>query len=154
MKKYDKLTFVCRSDTCRAPMAEALLQARMILEDIIVDSKGMIVLFPELLNPKAEEILQQNELTMAEHEASQLTKDDFDERTLILTMEEAQKNKILEDYQEAALNVYTLAEYCGQVGDVESPFGKDLEAYGACFFILRDLTERLAEILKKEDQEQ
>lgn len=153
MKKYDKLTFISRSDTCRAPMAEALLQAKLILEDIIADSKGMIVLFPELVNPKAEEILQQNDLTMAEHEAAPLTRDDFDERTLILTMEEAQRDKILEDFKGEAKNVYTLSEYCGRTGDVESPFGKDLEAYGACFLEIKELIEKLAQVIREEDEE-
>ena len=152
MKKYDKLTFVSRSDTCRAPMAEALMQDKLLLEDILVDTRGMIVLFPEPVNPKAMEIISQNRLPLEGHEAVQLTKDDFDERTLMLTMEEAQKAKILDEYPDAAKNVYTLSEYCGRSGDVESPLGKDVPAYGACFLGLKDLIERLAEILKEEEK--
>ena len=152
MKKYDKLTFVSRSDTCRAPMAEALMQDKLLLEDILVGTRGMIVLFPEPVNPKAMEIISQNRLPLEGHEAVQLTKDDFDERTLMLTMEEAQKAKILDEYPDAAKNVYTLSEYCGRSGDVESPLGKDVPAYGACFLVLKDLIERLAEILKEEEK--
>lgn len=152
MKRYDKLTFISRSDTCRAPMAEALMQAKLLLEDILVDTRGMIALFPEPVNPKAMEIINQNGLPLEEHEAVQLTKDDFDERTLMLTMEEAQKAKILEEYPDTAKNVYTLSEYCGRTGDVESPFGKDSSAYGECFFFLKDLIEKLAEILKEEEE--
>lgn len=151
MKKYDKLTFVSRSDTCRAPIAEVLLQAKLLLEDIIVDSRGMIVLFPEPVNPKAQEVLAQNGLSADGHEATQLTKDDFDERTLMLTMELAQKEKILEEYSAEAKNVFTIAEYCGHTGDVESPIGKDLWAYGACFTILKDLVETLAEVIKGDE---
>ncbi|MFS6556596.1 hypothetical protein VPJ68_14235, partial [Parabacteroides distasonis] len=97
-------------------MAEALMQAELLLEDILVDTRGMIVLFPEPVNPKAMEIIKQNHLLLEEHEAMPLTKDDFDERTLMLTMEEAQKVKILDEYAEAAKNVYTLTEYCGRTG--------------------------------------
>lgn len=152
MKKYDKITFISRSDTCRAPMAEALMQAELILEDIIVDTRGMIVLFPEPVNPKALEVVTQNHLSVEEHTAVQLTKDDFDERTLMLTMEEAQKTKILEEYPGETKNVYTLAEYCGRTGDVESPLGRDVPAYGACFLILKDFIEKLAKILKEEEE--
>lgn len=152
MKKYDKLTFISRSDTCRAPMAEALMQAKLILEDILVDTRGMIVLFPEPVNPKAMEIINQYALPLEGHEAVPLTKDDFDERTLMLTMEEAQKAKILEEYPDTAKNVYTLSEYCGRSGDVESPLGKDVPAYGACFLVLKELVEKLAEILKEEEE--
>lgn len=152
MKKYDKLTFISRSDTCRAPMAEALMQKKLLLEDIIADSRGMIVLFPEPVNPKAKEVMEQNGLQTDGHGAVQLTKDDFDERTLMLTMEEAQKEKILEEYPQEAKNVYTLSEYCGRTGDVESPLGRDVPAYGACFLILRELIDRLAEVIKEEDE--
>ncbi len=152
MKKYDKLTFISRSDTCRAPMAEALLQTKLLLEDIIVDSRGMIVLFPEPINPKAQEVMGQNELSMQDHEAIQLTRDDFDDRTLMLTMELEQKNKILETYPAEAKNVYTIAEYCGRTGDVESPLGKDISAYAECFSILKEMIEKLAEVIKEEDE--
>lgn len=152
MKKYDKVTFVSRSDTCRAPMAEALMQTRLLLEDIIADSRGMIVLFPEPVNPKAKEVLERNGLQIEGHEAVQLTKDDFDERTLMLTMELAQKEKILEEYPLEAKNVYTLAEYCGRQGDVESPLGRDVAAYAECFHILKELIDRLTDVIKKEDE--
>ena len=83
MKKYDKVLFVSHSDTSRGPMAEAILQNKMLLEDILVDSKGMIVLFPEPVNPKAKEILSQHKLELPDHEAVAFSADDFDERTLI-----------------------------------------------------------------------
>ncbi len=151
MKKYDKLTFVDHSDTCRAPMAETLLQTKLLLEDILVDTRGMVVLFPEPVNPKVRDILEQNGLPAQEHEARALTRDDFDDRTLLLTMEQAQKEKILEQYGADAKNVYTFAEYCGQEGDVESPLGKDMPAYRACFRQIRDWVELLGTVIKEED---
>ena len=42
MKKYDKLIFVSGSDTSTSPMAEAILQSRYLLEDIIIESKQAI----------------------------------------------------------------------------------------------------------------
>lgn len=153
MKKYDKLTFVSHSDTCRGPMAEALMQDKLLLEDIIIDSRGMIVLFPEPVNQKAEEVLRQNGLTMEGHEAAPLTKDDFDDRTLILTMEAAEKEKILEEYADAAKNVYTITGYCGEEGDIFDPIGKDIPEYGKCFMILRDVIEKLAKVIKEEEND-
>ena len=150
MKKYDKLMFISHSDTCRGPMAEALMQGKLILEDIIIDSKGMIVLFPEPVNQKAQEVLLQNGLTMEGHEAEPLTKDDFDDRTLMLTMEKAEKEKILEDYPDQAKNVYTIMEYCGSEGDIYNPLGKDLPEYGKCFFILNEVIDKLATVIKED----
>ena len=67
MKQYDKLIFVSGSDTSTSPMAEAILQNLFLLEDILIDSKGLVVLFPEPINPKAEAILVRNGMSMKEH---------------------------------------------------------------------------------------
>lgn len=152
MKRYDKITFISNSNTCRAPMAEALLQDKLILEDVIVDARGLTVLFPEPMNPKAEVILRENGLMPEEYQAKPLIKDDFDDRTLMLTMEEAQKVKILEEYGEDARNVYALTQYCGESGDVVSPFGKDIPEYRECFERIRELVEKLAETVKSEEE--
>ena len=154
MKKYDKVLFVSHSDTSRGPMAEAILQNRLLLEDILVDSKGMIVLFPEPVNPKAKEILAQHKLELSEHEAVAFSADDFDERTLILTMEQAQKEKIQEEYKEKVKNLYTISEY-SQVEneDICDLHGKTLEEYGHCFDALEVIISKLTEVLLQEDEE-
>lgn len=154
MKKYDKVLFVSSSDTCRGPMAEAIMQHRVLLEDILIDSKGMVVLFPEPVNQKAEEILKQNGLSMSEHEAVQFTKDDFDNRTLILVMEAVQKAKIEEEYRDAVKNLHLLTEYNGSgTGDVASPHGGDLIEYGRCFEVLKREVERAVTVLMEEEEQ-
>lgn len=153
MKKYDKVLFVSHSDTSRGPMAEAIMQPKMILEDVLIDSKGMIVLFPEPINSKAEEVLQEHGMSMSEHGAVQFTKDDFDERTLILTMSQVQKQKILEMFPEESVNLYTLTEYSGSAAtDIIDPLGGDLPEYRACFTILEQEIERAVEVIKKEEE--
>ena len=47
MKKYDRLIFVSNSDTCRGPMAEAILKSKFLLSELEVESRGLVVLFPE-----------------------------------------------------------------------------------------------------------
>ena len=154
MKKYDKVLFVSHSDTSRGPMAEAILQHKLLLEDILVDSKGMIVLFPEPVNPKAKDVLAQHNLELPDHEAVPFGVDDFDERTLILTMEQAQKEKIQEEYGEKVCNLYTLAEYSqSEQEDIYDPHGKALEEYGHCFDMLEQVISRLTEVLLQEDEE-
>ena len=65
MKKYDRLIFVSNSDTCRGPMAEAILKSKFLLSELEVESRGLVVLFPEPVNQKAEAILAR-----ADHERS------------------------------------------------------------------------------------
>lgn len=155
MKKYDKVLFVSHSDTCRGPMAEAILQHKLLLEDVLVDSKGMIVLFPEPVNPKARDVLTQHSLELNEHEAVAFSADDFDERTLILTMEKAQKEKIQEEYGEKVCNLYTISEYCRleEEEDIYDPHGKALEEYAHCFDVLEIMISKLTNVLLQEDEE-
>ena len=94
MNHYDKLIFVSRSDTATSPMAEAILQKQFYLEDILISSKGLVVLFPEPINPKAEAILASHSLSMKSHMSEQLEEEDFDPRTLILTMDREQISQI------------------------------------------------------------
>ena len=150
MKKYDKLIFVSGSDTSTSPMAEAILQSRYLLEDIIIESKGLVVLFPEPINPKAEAVLVSNGLSMKEHTSEPLGKEDFNERTLILTMDSTQKEKILTDYENVK-NVYTLAGYIKINDEVSHPDGGALSDYGQCFEHLRDLITRLVVVLNEEE---
>lgn len=150
MKKYDKLIFVSGSDTATSPMAEAILASKYLLEDILIDSKGLVVLFPEPINPKAEAVLAQNGLSMKEHTSEPLINEDFDERTLVLTMDHAQKDKILVDY-EGVKNLYVLTEYIKEFGEVEDPYGGDLNVYGRCFDRLKELITKLVIVLNEEE---
>ena len=99
MKKYDRLIFVSNSDTCRGPMAEAILKSKFLLSELEVESRGLVVLFPEPVNQKAEAILASHGLTMKDHTAKMLEQEDFDERTLILVMEDALKQRIFQEHE-------------------------------------------------------
>ncbi len=151
MKRYDKLLLVDKEDTAMAPMAEAIMQHRMLLEDILIESRGLVVLFEEPVNPRAWQVLDLKGLTTEgeQHTSRQLEEADFDERTLVLTMQEAQKEKILSEYH-SPVNVFTLREYVGADEDPADPYGGSLEEYETCFEQLWFMTNRLADIIKQE----
>lgn len=150
MKRYDKLIFVSNSDTCRSPMAEAIMKSKFLLEDLLIESKGLIVLFPEPVNQKAEAVLISNGLSMKDHAATVLTQGDFDERTLILVMDAWEKNKIYEEH-ENAFNVHLLTEYVGFKGDILNPVGGSLVEYGECFELLKKIISKLVIVLNEEE---
>ena len=150
MKHYDKLIFVCKSNTSVSPMAEAIMQHTFMLEDILIESRGLVVLFPEPVNPKSEAIMASHGLTMKNHTSRALTADDFDERTLILAMDDGLRQSILDDFKEA-LNVWSLPEYIGSTQELTDPYGGTLADYGRCYEQLKEMTDRLAAQLKKED---
>lgn len=150
MKHYDKLIFVSESDTSTSPMAEAILQKIFLLEDILITSKGLVVLFPEPINPKAEAVLVSHSLSMKDHVSEPLTENDFDDRTLILTMDAAQMELLLKDHEHAK-NVFTLSSYIQADEDIHDPYGGSLADYNHVYETLKGYVLRLSRILSLEE---
>jgi protein-tyrosine-phosphatase len=150
MKRYDKLIFVSASDTCRGPMAQAIMKSKFLMGPLSIESRGLVVLFPEPINQKAEAVLISNGLSMKDYQSKGLSETDFSETCLILTMETQQKNKILEEY-ENAVNVYTFAEYLKFEGAIKEPVGGALVDYGECYEVLEILVKRLVILLNEEE---
>jgi len=130
-------------------MAAELLRNESLEQEYIIGSRGMVVLFPEPANQKAEAIMRCHQMTLAEHEAKQLDEEDLDDDTLILTFEESQKWKIVSDYENVK-HVYTLNEYIDDERVVNSAHGQPLNVYGENFELLRELIHKLAERLNEE----
>ena len=150
MKKYDRLIFVSNSDTCRGPMAEAILKSKFLLSELEVESRGLVVLFPEPVNQKAEAILASHGLTMKDHTAKMLEQEDFDERTLILVMEDALKQRIFQEHENVKYT-WQLSEYIKQEPDVTEPVGGSLADYGACYELLDCMISSLVVVLNEEE---
>lgn len=150
MKRYDRLIFVSNDDTCRGPMAETVMQSKFLLEDLEIESRGLVVLFPEPVNQKAEAVMVSHGLTMKEHMARALTAEDLTERTLVLTVEESVKEKILRDH-EGVVNVHTLSEYISADGDISNPLGGTLPDYGACYEMIEKMITALVVVLNEEE---
>ena len=150
MKKYDRLIFVSNSDTCRGPMAEAILKSKFLLSELEVESRGLVVLFPEPVNQKAEAILASHGLTMKDHTAKMLEQEDFDERTLILVMEDALKQRIFQEHENVQ-NTWQLSEYIKEETVVTEPVGGSLADYGACYELLDCMISSLVVVLNEEE---
>jgi protein-tyrosine-phosphatase len=150
MKRYDRLIFVSNSDTCRGPMAKGILKSKYLLEDLEVDSRGLVVLFPEPANQRAEAVMELHGLDISSHAAEPLDASDFDERTLILTMDESNQRKIYESY-ENAVNVHLLSVYVGCVEEVKNPYGGGLRDYDDCYDRLEEYITKLVVLLNEEE---
>ena len=142
MKKYSKLIFVCTGNTCRSPMAATIFKSMETSSDIEVISRGLVVLFAEPSNPRADTVLKSHNLDLKDHRSKGLNNSEITEDTLILTMTEGQKRQVLENY-ENAVDVFTLKEYVGESGDIEDPYGGSLIEYKECYAQLSLLIKKL-----------
>ena len=153
MKKYSKIIFVCTGNTCRSPMAATIMNSLKEDRDILVSSRGMVVLFPEPYNPKAVAVLSSHGMIMPSNSSRQIEKEDFDNDTLVLTMNTSHKQKIYTEF-ENAINVYTLQEYVGDEEEsIPDPYGKGIEEYGRCFDKLYELVSKASDLLFEEEKE-
>lgn len=144
-----KILFVSKSDSNRGPMAAELLRNQPLLQEYEIGSRGLVVLFPEPANPKAEAIMMSQKMTLKNHTAKALSQEDVNEETLVLTMEESQKWKIATEYEHIK-NVYTLGEYVGNEIEILAPYGQPLSEYGGSYELLKKSIIKLAEKLNKE----
>ncbi len=151
MIKYEKIIFVCTGNTCRSPMAATIYCSLETNSDIKVISRGLVVLFSEPSNPKAETVLKSHNLELGGHISKPLKQSDIDENTLILTMTEKQKLSIMELF-EYTDNVYTIKEFVGETGDVTDPYGGTLLDYEECYVELARLVKKTVYKLNEEEQ--
>lgn len=148
MKKYDKLIFVCTGNTCRSPMAATIFKSMETSSDIEVLSRGLVVLFSEPSNPKADTVLKSHNLDLRDHKSRGLKNSEITDTTLILTMTDKQKESILENFANAK-DVYTITEFVGENGEVDDPYGGSLieyeEVYSQLSLLIKKLVYKLSE---------
>ncbi|HYL81488.1 MAG TPA: hypothetical protein VEU07_11790, partial [Candidatus Acidoferrum sp.] len=82
-------------------------------------------------------------LDLRGHRGGRLTRELVDWADCLLTMEVRQRERIRQAYPDAAAKVFTLAEYAGDSGDVEDPFGGAETEYALCADRLATLIPRL-----------
>lgn len=143
LQKYRRILFVSSTDSARSPMAAELLRHCDLFQEYVIDSRGMVVLFPEPVNQKAEAIMKSAQMTLGDYNTQQFSEDDIQDDTLILTIDGSQKEKILADYGERE-NVFTLNEFIGDDTEIPNPYGQPLTAYGECYEVLDRLIKKLA----------
>ncbi len=147
--KYGKIIFVSKDGTYRSPVAAAVMR-KCIGVDVKVESRGLVVLFPEPINPKGVSTAISCGYNPIETVSEPLTEKDFNIDTLILVMTEKLKQQIYDNYKNA-LNVYSLKEFAGGQGDIESPFGKSIKEYMENFEQLDEWVKKAAELLKSDE---
>ena len=150
---WDKVIFVCKSGTCRAPMAAALLRECSLKREIAIEARGLVVLFPEPLNQKTSAVMISNGINMEGYMSEQLTVNDVDAATLVLVMEAKEIPQVLTIIGEEKLSqVQVLSTLVGEELEIMDPYGAPLPSYGLCFESMSKTIKKLAVWLNEQGE--
>ena len=133
------ILFVCTGNTCRSPMAEAILHSKK-LPGVKVRSAGVFANPGSDASPQAKTVLSGKGIAF-EHHSSSLTEEHLEWATYILTMTENHKQTILFQYPHAKEKTFTLKEFVEESGDIFDPYGGSVEMYEQTYKELKRLIE-------------
>ena len=149
MRRYNKILFICEDNTATSLMAEQICKSMVMDETVAIESRGMVVLFPEPINPKAQVVLINHGFSLEEDRvARMLDMDDLDDETLVLTMTVAQKDRIVRDYMNVG-SVYSMLGFIEEENDMMDPYGGTLVEYEECFATLSRVIKKIVIKLKR-----
>ncbi len=143
-----RIIFVGKNGASRSPMAAAILKSMELNKEYEILSRGILVQFPEPLNPKIEAVLTSNGIEVEDFHAKELSDDDINSTTILFTMEESHKNRIIDKFEKANEgNTFVLSTYVGNELEIPNPYGGSLQLYGLCFESIKKTLEDLVNIL-------
>lgn len=148
MSDYKNIIIVGTNNTSRSFMAEVVLHQLCMenhKEDVEVVSRGLVVLFPEPIHPKATDIVREAGFAIRDFQASKLTKQDVEKADLILTITADEKEKVIKEFKEELgekTEVFTLSEFADEQVGIPDPYGKDREDYEHCFIAIKRMIEK------------
>lgn len=147
MKKRYYVLFVCSGNTCRSPLAEALMKRDMRkrgMDGISVSSAGVSAAkgLPAAENSRV--VARELGASLAGFKSSPLTPRRIAVADLILAMESKHRDRIRDRWPGAGDKVYTISEFSGsgRVG-IPDPVAGPLRAYRECGSALEDEINRI-----------
>ena len=142
-----RITFVCSGNTCRSPMAECALEEMLREEGIAgveVQSRGVVANVGAGISENAKKALEEAEIPVKEHTATQITTDDILASDLVICMTERHKMRL-----GSLPKVFTLHQMTG-CGDIKDPYGGDEKVYKECLAELLAALKKLIPIIKRQ----
>ncbi|ANU20205.1 low molecular weight phosphatase family protein [Planococcus plakortidis] len=140
-----RILFVCTGNTCRSPMAEAIVHTRSI-DGVEARSAGIFA-GQAPLSANAQKVLSEQSIEF-DHVSKPLDPRDVEWAELILTMTHSHKMALMQYYPEVATKLHTVREFAeGSTGDISDPYGGSLDDYRRTYRELEQLIDKLVKQL-------
>ena len=123
-----KIIFVCSGNTCRSPMAQAIMMDTLKkhnIENVEVDSFGLYCPNGDPISQNAKDALLKMDIEF-ESQSKQLTKEAINSADYIICMTSSHK-AALKDVVDSS-KLYTMNELAGK-GEIIDPYGQSLDVY-------------------------
>ena len=144
------ITFVCMANICRSPMADKLFNHYAAKEglDFQGDSCGLLPGGEGISAGSLQLLLENGILEAKDHISKTCNPEILQASRLVLTMEVRHRDFLRKNAPDLADKILTLNEYLGFDGDIEDPYGSNIDNYRETFKIIQDRILRLVEKLK------
>lgn len=148
VSKADKkhILFVCTGNTCRSPMAEALFNDIAVKNGINAESTSAGIYASGEASINSVLAMAELLIDIKGRNAVQVTYDMVNKADLVLTMSDSHKMALVFNFGNDE-KIMTLNEFAGEDGEIDDPFGMDIEAYRECRDKIRRLIEKAIEKL-------
>ena len=134
-----KMYFICTGNTCRSPLAEALVNHANI-PGITAKSAGIHAMDGMPISSNSAALLNEQGIAFTPY-SNEVKASEMQWADIVLTMTAGHRDILRDRFPEMTDKVFTVKEYAGTMPglDVHDPYGGDLATYRTTFNELKEL---------------